>query len=43
MKAAVVQHFGRPLVIEDRHLNEVNEAIDEVRQSRAMARLVLRP
>jgi len=39
----VVQQFGRPLVIEDRHLSEVNEAIDEVLQGRAQARLVLRP
>jgi hypothetical protein len=33
----VVQQFGRPLVIEDRRLSEVNEAIDEVLQDRAPA------
>jgi propanol-preferring alcohol dehydrogenase len=31
------------VIYEDRHLSEVNEAIDEVLQGRATARLVLRP
>jgi D-arabinose 1-dehydrogenase-like Zn-dependent alcohol dehydrogenase len=48
MKAAVVQQFGRPLVIEDRPIPEpgpgqISVAIDEVLQGRATARLVLRP
>jgi propanol-preferring alcohol dehydrogenase len=31
------------VIYEERHLSEVNEAIDEVLQGRATARLVLRP
>lgn len=36
-------HAGHGDIYGDRHLSEVNEAIDEVLQGRATARLALRP